>query len=356
MQKFSLALRTAAMAAMFALIAGSALEAQEGEGGRGGRGRGQRGGEGGQRGQRGGGQRGQRGGGGGFQGFGGGRGGSMFGQRGGGGARTMSKTQLLGIEEVQKELGIEGDQLETVKSAVDAYNEERGKFRGDGGGDREAFSRLREMGEEERNKAIAEMRKKREEAQKEVDKKTKVLDKETEEILAALLEEKQWNRLGEIQVQSTLQGGLMAAMLDKEFAAKLKVTKEQTKKLEEMKKEGEKIATEAREKMMEAFRGGGGGGFDRSAFDEMRKAAEERNKANEKQAEAMLTDGQKKTLQEMKGAKFTFPERQRRSFGGRGGSDRGGRGGRPGRPGGGGEGGSGRPGRPGGGGGDGGAI
>ena len=319
MQKFSFMVRTAAIAAVFALIAGSSLQAQE-EGGRGGRG--------GQRGQRGGGQRGQRGG--------GQRG---FGQRGFGGtrtARTISKAALLSMEEVQKELKLEGDDLETVTGVIDGYNDKRRGFsqRARSSFDRQAFQ---EMSEEERREAISKITEEREKAAAETAKKTKTLNKETDEILAALLDENQWKRLGEIQVQSTLQNGLVAAMMDKDFAAKINLSKEQSKKLEDIKKAGEKATEETRGKMREMF----SGGFDRSKMEEYRamqtevsKMAEERTKKAMETVEGMMTDEQKKLLEEMKGKAFKFPERRGRAGAGRGGQrgGGGGRGGRPNRP------------------------
>ena len=125
----------------------------------------------------------------------------------------MSKAQLLGMEEVQKELKLEGDDLETVTAAVDGYNEERRSFNDRGGRnnfDREAYQ---EMSDDERAEARKKFTEEREKAAAEVAKKMKKLNKETDEILAALLDDKQWKRLGEIQVQSTLQNGLVAAMM-----------------------------------------------------------------------------------------------------------------------------------------------
>ncbi len=340
-------LRTAAFAAMFAMIAGTSLQAQEeggGRGQRGGRGGGQRGG-----GQRGGGQRGggQRGGG---QRGGGQRGG---GQRGGGQTSNgMSKAQLLEMEEVRTELKIEGDQLETVTATLEDHKARAGKVQqgGRGGFDREAFAKIREMEGEERDKAIADMRKKAEEDRKKTEKAMVSVNKETEEVLSVVLEEAQWKRLGELQTQTILRRGMMAALQNKELAGKLKMTKDQTKKLEELKKAGEKATEEASKAAREMF--SGGGGFDREKFAEMRKAGEERQKKAEEKAAGILTAAQKKQLETMKGKAFKFPERRTR--GGRGGQGRGGQGGgRGGR--GGDNGGGGRPQRPGGGGGGGGA-
>jgi len=318
--KTRFAMRAAAVAAMFALCAGSALQAQE-EGGR-------------QRGQRGGGQRG---------GFGGGQRGGFggFGTQRGGGSREMSKAQLLGIEEVRKELTIDGDQLETLNGTLEDYTSKQREIR------RSAFEGMnmgnfREMSSEER----AEMQKKMEAGQKKATEKNAKLDKETDELLGAVLNEKQWKRLGELQLQSRLRGGLMGAIADKAFAAKLKLTKEQLAKVDAIRKEGEKM----RDEMRKMF-SGGREGFDRDAFAEMREKGDDLRKKSEEMEKTLLTADQKKALATMKGKEFKFPERRRGGDrggrGGRGGQG-GDRGGRPSRPGGGG---GERPARPGGGGG-----
>lgn len=342
MHKLTFGLRAAAFAAMFALIAGTSLQAQEEGGGRGARGQ-RGGGGGGQRGQRGGGQRGQRGGGqrgGGQRGFGG--------QRGGGGG-TMSKVDLLRMEEVQKELKLGDDVLETVNGAVQAYRDQVREITDGMRDDRPEFDRESFRDAEK----LAAYRKEMAKYQEKITKKTAPVTKETEEILAAILSEEQWKRLGELEVQSMMQSGVLTALLNKDFAAKLKVTKEQTTKLETLKKDSDKASEEAttkmREQMRAAFSGGGGGDF-RAMMEEAQKAGQERQKKVGEKATSMLTDEQKKMMAEMKGKEFKFPERRGRNFGGgRGGRDGGG--GRGGRDAGGGRGGrpsTGRPGRPGG--------
>jgi hypothetical protein len=258
----------------------------------------------------------------------------------------MSKVDLLRMEEVQKELKITDDVLETVTGAVDAYREQVREISNSMRDDRPQFSREDFRDQEKLAAYRAEMVK----YQEKISKKTAPVTKETEEILAALLSEEQWKRLGELETQSMMQQGVLAALMNKELSAKLKVTKEQTGKLETLKKDSDKEAQEAQTKMREemraAFSGGGGGDF-RGMMEKVQKASKDRQKKVDDKAMAMLTDEQKKMMTEMKGKEFKFPENQR----GRGGFG-GGRGGRDGGGGRGGRGAGGRGGRGGGGGGN----
>ncbi|MFK7821579.1 MAG: Spy/CpxP family protein refolding chaperone [Planctomycetaceae bacterium] len=328
MHKFSFGLRTAAFAAVFALAAGSALQAQEEGGGRGARG--QRGG-----GQRGGGR--TRGNFGGFTGF----------QRGGG-TSEMSKVDLLRMEEVQKELKIDDDALETVNGAIDAYRQQVREISDGMRDDRPEFDREMMRDREK----VAEYTKKMEEYRAKVSKKTEPITKETEEILAALMSKEQWTRLEQLQFQAGLRGGMMAGLMNKAVAAQLKLSDEQSKKLKALNDASQKAARDAQTEMF--------GGMDfsrmremsqeersemmaemRSKREKMTKASEDRKKDTEKKAEAILTAEQKKMMTDLQGKKFTFPERRSRrgGFGGggtRGGGGATGRGGRGNRGGGGG--------------------
>lgn len=301
------ALRWLPVALLAGLLSVPAM-AQDDEGGRrrGGRGgeRGERGGERGDRGDRGG----DRGGRGGGSMFGGRGGGSMFGGRGGGG----SMLGLLSIEEVQKEIKVDEDQLAAVKKLRDGMR-----------GERMDFSKIREASEEERQKMFAEMREKGEKRAK-----------EATEQLEMVLMPGQLDRLREIWIQTM---GL-TALQNKEIAEELKITSEQTEKI---KKAGEEIQTTMREKFQEMREGGGG--FSRENFAEMREKMQEMmgtiRKDHEDKVMGVLTSDQKKQFEKMKGEKFEMPERRggpgggRPQFGGgqRGqrGGEGGGRGGRP---------------------------
>ena len=196
--------------------------------------RGERGGEGGaQRGQRGGGA--QRGG----QRGGGQRGG---GQRGGQIGRSISRSQLLRSEDVQKELNVTDAQMETIKEAMDAFRKDNPSSRPD-------ITALRNLSGEERAAKIQEMREASAKSAKEAD-----------SVLDALLEPAQAKRLGEISFQLKAQAGLGRLLDSDEIREQLSVTEEQVAKLTEIKEAAEKAARAATDEMRQAFRSGNNGG------------------------------------------------------------------------------------------------
>lgn len=204
--------------------------------------------------------------GGGRGGFGGGRG---FGGGGVGG--------LVGIAEVQKELGITDDQ----KAEITKVLEESRPMRGAGGGfNREEFQNL---SQEERTKRFEEMRKQGEETAKKVEEKVK-----------GVLNEQQWTRLSELRIQR--EG--ISALSRAEVAEKLGLSDEQKKEIAKL-----------NESLRPAFGRGGPGGGDRPNFEEIRA---QREKA-QKDILAVLSEDQKETFEKMQGAKFEFP---RPNFGG----------------------------------------
>ena len=177
--------------------------------------RGERGGEGGaQRGQRGGGAQrgGQRGGGGAQRG----------GQRGGQIGRSISRSQLLRSEDVQKELNVTDAQMETIKEAMDAFRKDNPSSRPD-------ITALRNLSGEERAAKIQEMREASAKSAKEAD-----------SVLDALLEPAQAKRLGEISFQLKAQAGLGRLLDSDEIREQLSVTEEQVAKLTEIKEAAEK--------------------------------------------------------------------------------------------------------------------
>ncbi|MDA7527522.1 hypothetical protein N8590_00900 [bacterium] len=121
--------------------------------------------------------------------------------RGGFGGGQMNSSALLGSEQVQKEIGLEGEKLEAVKEIITKSRESA----------REAFSgfgSIRELEGDARDKAIAEMRAKQQEMSKGVaEKLNKQLTKE------------QQTRLDQITLQ--LQG--VRALEDEKIAAKLEL-------------------------------------------------------------------------------------------------------------------------------------
>ncbi|GAB5402330.1 MAG: hypothetical protein Aurels2KO_05610 [Aureliella sp.] len=216
----------------------------------------------------------------------------------------MQLLGLLRIEEVREEIDLDDDTYEAMNSAVrDAMPD---------------FRKMREMSEDER----AEAGKKAETAMKDV----------MDEVLAP----KQQDRLLGLIIQ---QYGYAAAA-NKLIAEKISLDDDGIKEVAEAAASSQ---TKLFEKMRESFGQGGGERPDRS------KVMADMREASDEAVTEVLSKAQVKQLDELKGEKFEFPERQ---FGGRGGQGGQGRGGAGGRPGEGGRGGAG--GRPGQGGGEGG--
>ena len=233
----------------------------------------------------------------------GGRGGFGFGGFGG----TPNLMDLAGIEAVQKEIEALDDQVAAIKKAGEEARAARDAQRGQGG-QRPDFQN---MSDAEREKAMAEMRARRE--------------KETEAAnakLGQILLPHQIARLEQISLQQRMRMLGMGVLADPKIAAKLSLTDEQKKKVE-----AQTEAVGAR--MRELFQGGNRDGM-REKMEQMRKESDEKYSA-------MLTADQKAQFEKLKGAEFKMPEG---AFGfGRGGQG-GGRGGQ------GGQGGQGRPQRP----------
>ncbi|MEQ1831056.1 MAG: Spy/CpxP family protein refolding chaperone, partial [Pirellula sp.] len=150
--------------------------------------------------------------------------------------------------------------------------------------------------------------------------KMQALVEKSESKLEDILDPKQLDRILGLLVQ---RDG-MQALQTKLIQAKLKITTEQGTKLEELRKAGEEAA------MSMFSRGGGGGGGTPGAggAEAMRERMEKftaARKENEEKMSAVLTDEQKKTMEEMKGPKFEFPAPQF-GPGGPGGRGRGGNG------------------------------
>ena len=226
----------------------------------------------GQRPQGGGGRGGQGGGGrGGFGGFGGGR---------GGGDMTMG---LLRIDAVKTELEVSPDQEE----ALTKLEEQNRPGRPD--------VDFRNMSEEERAEFFEKMRAQQEE-------RTAKMKEQLEEVLFP----EQIERLEQIGLQ--IQG--VAALNNKNIAAKLDITEAQTKELADVR---ENMQNTMRDKMREIFSSG-----DR---ENMREKINEMRKDMEGQVLAVLTPAQKTKFEEMKGKPFEMPEGSmgRGGFGGRGG-------------------------------------
>ena len=178
------------------------------------------------------------------------------GQRGPGG-RGMGSAMLLRAEAVQKELGVTAEQLTKLKDVLEAG-------RGAGGGQRN----FQDMSEEERTKA-------REERAKQV--------AEQDKKIGEILKPEQVARLKQLRLQAS---GAMA-FTNEELAKELKITKEQTDKIEKVMQE-----------MRDAMQGGGGGA---GGFAEMRE------KMNAKVME-ILTAEQKTEYKKMLGKPFDLSQ------------------------------------------------
>ncbi|RLT09954.1 MAG: hypothetical protein DWI21_05210, partial [Planctomycetota bacterium] len=200
-------------------------------------------------------------------------GGGQGGFGGGFGGGTNSPFTLVRNEAVQKELNLSDEQVGDLKTLGDKVSEET---RSAGGG-REAFQGLQDLPREERDKKMAELLAKGEEARKKVSEKFQPdLDK--------ILEAAQRDRLKQIQIQADGSRAYQNA----EVVAALKISKEQQDKLAA-------ISKEFGDKTRELFpRGGaGGGGGERPNFEEMQKKMTELNAARDKQLTEVLTADQK---------------------------------------------------------------
>lgn len=283
-----------------AMISSTAEAQRGGRGGGGPQGGGQRGG-GGFGGQQGGGQ----------------RGGFTFGGRGG--APTIGRSQLLRSEDVQKELKVSDAQMDTIKEAMEAFRKDREGSRPD----RDA---IQKMSREEQTALFQKMREDAEKATKEAD-----------TVLVALLEPAQIKRLDQIAFQVKSQAGIAALVQSEEIRKELSLTDEQVVKVTAIQEKSEEASRAA----MEAMRNRGGDNEGerpdfRAMMEEMQKKREESRKANDAAVMAVLTDGQKAKIEELKGDAFEVDMRSLMGRGGRGGrgGDAGGRGGRGGEDGG----------------------
>jgi len=170
-------------------------------------------------------------------------------QRGGwlgGRGLGISAAQLVAQEPVQKELGVSSEQAAKLADLPKGEASQRG---------------FRDMSEEERRQAM--------------DTRAKLVA-EQDKALAGILDEKQLARLTQIKMQAV--GA--RALLDEDVAKRMKMTPEQTEKLQA-----------GLQEIMQAARGGGGG------------PAQWRQQALEKVAE-ILTPEQKADFKALQGTEF----------------------------------------------------
>ncbi|TWT52194.1 hypothetical protein KOR42_30620 [Thalassoglobus neptunius] len=226
-----------------------------------------------------------------------GRGGGGRGGAGRGGNEDINLLTLAGIEQVQEEIGLEGDTLAAVRDLQDKVRDESREMMAD-------FGNFREMSREEREAAMEKAREARESVTKDADAE-----------LAKLLSDEQNSRLQQIALQ--VKGP--RALQEKEVAAKLGLSEDQTGKIDSIVSSME----DSTQELMEAARSGG-----RDGFAEVRTKIEALTKETDEKLEAVLTDAQKETFAAMKGDAFELDRRA--MFRGRGGNRGEGRGqGRP---------------------------
>ena len=215
-----------------------------------------------------------------------GPGGPMGGMMGGQGMGLM----LLANAQVQKELELVDDQKAKIKELSDKLQADM----------REAFSGMRDLSAEERQKKMEELRKKGEE-------RITSLQKDVDKILLP----HQQKRLKQIRFQTLGD----RALSDAEIIKELGITDEQKSKIEAIAKE----SREANQKLFEGIR-------DVPQAERQAKMAELREKTDKARKEAqdktlgILTDAQKAKLKELKGAEFKIDWQQMRPGGGRGGN------------------------------------
>ena len=209
-----------------------------------------------------------------------------FGGRGGFGGGLAA---LLRVEEVRTEINLTDDQQQKVQEAMRAMREAAGQ------GQR-GPANFRDMTEQERTEAFAQMR---EQAQKRA--------KATKEALAKILKPEQMKRLTEISIQQ--QG--VRALADEDVAATLKLKDDQKSKITEL--------LQAR-----PGRGAGGPGQGQGDRAAMREQMQQRRAQLTKDVMAVLTTEQQAAFKDLQGKPFEMPARGPGAGGGRGAGRRGG--------------------------------
>ena len=219
---------------------------------------------------------------------------------GGGFGGGFSPVMLVVMEPVQKELALKEDQIAKLKTLGEEARKEM-----QGGGGPGGFGQ--DLSADERRKMMEE----RMEAARKLNEKYKPK-------IAEILDEKQNERMKQIQMQA------MGSRIyqDVDVIKALDLSKEQQDKLTAANKEFE----DKRNEMFRAAFGGGGGG---GGGGDMREKMREMTEANDKKLAEILSKDQSAKLELLKGAKFDVAQ-LRGGFGGPGGG--GGRPGAEGRP------------------------
>jgi hypothetical protein len=219
---------------------------------------------------------------------------------GGGGFGGTSRLQLLGVEAIQKELGLEPAQVEAIAKLREELRPMREGGRPQGGKGRPGG---KAKAPEASNSVPTDWY--FVQAQNQPGQRGQLTPEQIEEIrkqaaerakqekakLAEILLPNQMKRLNEIYIQ---QLGTRA-FDDAEIAGELKITDEQKASIA-------KVREESQAATRELFAGGGG---DRDAIREKFAAA---RKETDEKIVAVLTAGQKAQWEEMKGKPFELPE------------------------------------------------
>ena len=228
--------------------------------------------------------------------------GGGFGRGMTGGARPVSITQLLQIKKVRDDAEILDEQVEDIKTAVDKVRQDSRTNQGE-------RPNFRELSEAQREEFFKKFREQQE-----------ATNKKIQEAIEDVLLPQQVERLEEIRLQIQGVGALLTEPVQKE----LKITAEQKAKFAEVQKETQEKGQELFSGVRELFQGG-----DRekaqAAMQEIREKMAAMQKETEKSILGVLTDGQKKEFEKMKGKPVEIsPEELRPSRGGQGGQRQGG--------------------------------
>ncbi|MGA2257554.1 MAG: DUF4956 domain-containing protein [Thermoguttaceae bacterium] len=200
----------------------------------------------------------------------------------GGPGMPATLMSLIGIAEVQKEVGLSDQQVKDVRTlSSESQRQLRSAMSGIN------FQELQDMSEDERQKMFAEAQGKADGANKQADEK-----------LGKILDKKQLSRLNQLQLQR--EG--VTAISRTEVAKQLDLSKEQIAKIR-------KIQEQGRAGFGAMVGPGGPGGPDQNPGDFMAGIEQQREKI---QADilAALTDPQRTKWAEMKGKEFKFPQPQ----------------------------------------------
>lgn len=184
-------------------------------------------------------------------------------QRPGGPGMFGGGGRLLGNAGVQKEIGLDAQQIEKANKFVEEF----------GAKQRERFQGLQDLSQDERQAKMQEL--------------MKTANEETQKAIKEILKPEQVKRFNQIEMQ---QRGLRAFM-DPEVRTKMKLTEDQGQEIRSL---GETLQSESRD-IREKNQGD---------FQEIMKQMNALNKAKMEKVIALLTDDQKKTWKELTGEPF----------------------------------------------------